>query len=118
MNVVLIPLALLPLFLQATLSGDLKGTNVLEVPTSEYIAVSIARTGSPLILVKADGQTHVSCQDIVPAPPALPPPRVAIPPLQSWFPLESYQYCGAWQYEGFSSGNIQLADMAINQFTR
>eukprot|EP00873_Tetraselmis_striata_P005671 jgi/Tetstr1/425935/TSEL_016287.t1 len=56
----------LGLLFEATLSGDLKGTNVLE----------------------------------------------------SWFPLESYQYCGAWQYEGFSSGNIQLADMAINQFTR
>jgi hypothetical protein len=106
---------------QATLSGNLRTINVREFEVGKYSAVSIARTGSPLVLLSPTAAVSALCQDIKPAPPALPPPIIALPPLPSWFGLDSYQFCGAWQYEGFSldeSPAIRLTDMVINQFTR
>eukprot|EP00873_Tetraselmis_striata_P009572 jgi/Tetstr1/429836/TSEL_019703.t1 len=101
-----------------TLSGSLRSANTRDLRElgSPAAGLSIARTGSPMLLLTENMTVLSLCQDIQPSLPVLPPEPIYAPPPQSWFALDTYLFCGAWQYDNVEGAT--LADMTINPTTR
>lgn len=83
---------------QTTLSGRLRSeaSSILPLDSSygTVTSLTIARTGSPMLLINDEYDIFDLCQEILPPVPVLPPEKAYIPPPQNWFPLSSYSFCG------------------------
>ena len=76
--------------------------------------LSIARTGTPLLLLDDSLQLLEMCQRILPPVPVQPPRTSFIVPDQTWFPLATYSACGSIQMEDVIGAGFKTMTIAHN----